>query len=466
MTDKLPVQDVLARLDADQDGALARLFALLRMPSISANPAHRADCRATAECLKADLESLGFTAALHDTPGQPVLLASHPGPALRADAPHVLFYGHYDVQPADPLELWESPPFEPVLRDGPHGPRISARGAVDDKGQLSMWLEAFRAWHAVTGTLPLRVTVLIEGEEEIGSPNLEAFLAAHRATLAADLAVVSDTNMWTIDAPAITTRLRGMVYAQIDLTCPSRDLHSGLYGGSALNPINVLTHILGGLHDAQGRVTLPGFYDGVRAVEAAQRAEWAGLGFNEAEFLGAIGLTQPAGEQGISALERLWARPTADINGIWGGYTGPGSKTVIASHAHAKVSFRLVPDQDPLAVAAALRCHVAASLPPGAHAEVQVFSTSPGIEVPADRPFIAAARAALAAEYGRPAVLIGSGGSIPVVESLRRLLGVDTLLMGFGLDDDQVHSPNEKFELRCFRQGARAHARLLAELAR
>jgi acetylornithine deacetylase/succinyl-diaminopimelate desuccinylase-like protein len=270
--------------------------------------------------------------------------------------------------------------------------------------------------------------------------------------------------MWDIDTPAITTRLRGLVYTQITLKGASRDLHSGLFGGSALNPINALTRILGDLHDEAGRVRIPGFYDGVKEVSPAQAAQWAALGFDEGAFLGGIGLTAPAGERGRPALERLWARPTADINGIWGGYTGPGSKTVIAAEDSAKLSFRLVPDQDPARVMKGLREFLDARTPPGARIEL-TGGGSPAIEIATDSPWVAAAEQALADEFGRQPVLIGSGGSIPVVQSLRRVLGIDSLLMGFGLDDDQVHSPNEKFELRCFHHGIRSHARLLGRFA-
>ncbi|MDB5317081.1 MAG: putative Peptidase, family [Rhodospirillales bacterium] len=454
---------VLARLDADLDASRERLFALLRIPSISAQPAHAGDCRAAAEWLRAEFAGMGFTAAVHETGGHPTLVAHHPGPG--GGVLHVLFYGHYDVQPADPLELWTSAPFEPVLVDGPHGPRIRARGAVDDKGQVMMWVEALRAWHAVAGGPPVAVTVLIEGEEEVGSDNLDAFVAANRELLRADVAVISDTGMWDIDTPAITTRLRGLVYAQIDVKAAARDLHSGLFGGSALNPINLLTSILGALRTADGQVTMPGFYDGVAEVPAALAAQWQGLGFSEADFLGVVGLSVPAGEPGRAPLERLWARPTCDINGIWGGYMGAGSKTVIPSEAHAKLSFHLVPGQDPARIAGLLRDFVTARLPADAQAVVTILGEAPGMEVALNNPIIAAATAILAEEFGRPAVLSGSGGSIPVVESLRRLLGIDTLLMGFGLDDDQVHSPDEKFELRCFHRGMRSHARLLERLA-
>jgi acetylornithine deacetylase/succinyl-diaminopimelate desuccinylase-like protein len=458
------VETVLNHIDAGLDASRARLFDLLRIPSISAQPAHAADCQRAAEWVRAQLAGLGFTAAVRPTPGHPVVVAQHPGPAGYS-GPHVLFYGHYDVQPVDPLVLWHTPPFEPQLVDGPHGPRFVARGAVDDKGQSTMFVEALRAWHDAGGGIPARLTLVIEGEEETGSVNLEPFLLANKAALKSDIAVISDTNMWDIDTPAVTTRLRGMAYFEVTLKAANRDLHSGLFGGSALNPINALTRILGELADADGRIQLPGFYDRVKPISNAQRAQWDALHFDEAAFLGGIGLTKPVGERGYSALERLWARPTADINGIWGGYTGPGSKTVIASEASAKVSFRLVADQDPDEVFAQFQRFVTDRLPEGATVTFQVHSSSRGIEVNTDQPWVRAALDVLGAEYGRPAVLMGCGGSVPVVNSLHRVLGIDTLLLGFGLDDDQVHSPNEKFEQRCFHKGMRSHARLLAKFA-
>ena len=458
----MTTEHVLARIEAGFAAHQARWLDWLRIPSISAQPAHAADCRSAAEFARRELESIGFTASLRETAGHPVVLAHHPGPG--GNAPHLLFYGHYDVQPADPLDLWTSPPFEPALVDGPYGKRVVARGAVDDKGQVAMWLGALRAWVEETGSLPVRATVLIEGEEEVGGINLEPFLAAHRDELRADVAVISDTAMWDIDTPALTTALRGLIYMQVELKAASRDLHSGMYGGSALNPVNALTTALAALRDASGRVTIPGFYDGVAEVPAEQAAQWAALGFDEQKFLGDIGLAVPAGEAGRGALERLWARPTCDINGIWGGYQGPGTKTVIASEAGAKVSFRLVPGQDPEAIVASFKRFMQAQVPADAKLTI-TGGGSPGIEVAADSPFVRAARAALAEEYGKPAVLIGCGGSIPVVGSFHKLLGIDSLLMGFGLDGDQVHSPNEQFEVRCFRHGMRSHARLLGHLA-
>jgi acetylornithine deacetylase/succinyl-diaminopimelate desuccinylase-like protein len=455
---------VLHHADAALDASQGRLFELLRIPSISAQPDHRRDCERAAEWVRDQLIGLGFRADVRPTAGHPVVVGHHAAPA-GYQGPHILFYGHYDVQPVDPLELWHSPPFEPQLVDGPHGKRFVARGAVDDKGQTMMFIEAMRAWKEAAGGIPAHITAIIEGEEEVGSPSLEPFLIANKQELAADLALISDTGMWDIDTPAVSTMLRGMTYVQVTLEAANRDLHSGLYGGSALNPINALTRILGDLQDANGRIQLPGFYDKVKPVSNAQRAQWDALGFDERAFLGKIGLSEPAGERGYSPLERLWARPTADINGIWGGYTGAGSKTVIASEASAKVSFRLVPNQDPDAVFEQFKRFVTDRLPPGAKVEFEGNTRSPGIEVNIESPWVRAAQAVLADEYGKPAVLAGCGGSIPVVTSLRTVLGLDTLLMGFGLDDDQVHSPNEKFEQRCFHHGIRSHIRLLAKFA-
>ncbi|MBV9655175.1 MAG: M20/M25/M40 family metallo-hydrolase [Acetobacteraceae bacterium] len=455
---------VLRAIDDNLPQAQARLFDVLRIPSVSAQPAHAGDCLRAAAWFRDQLAGLGFAAEIVPTKGQPLVLARHPGPDGYA-GPHVLFYGHYDVQPAEPLDLWTSPPFEPALAGGPRGERVVARGAVDDKGQVMMFVEALRAWHETGGGIPARVTVLMEGEEEVGSVNFEPWLAEAGGALNADVALVSDTGMWDIDTPAITTGLRGMIYVQMTVRGPARDLHSGIYGGAALNPINALTRALGDLHDETGRIRIPGFYDDVCELSADQAADWDRLSFDEGAFLGAVGLSSPAGERERPALQRLWSRPTADINGIWGGYTEAGAKTVIPSEASAKLSLRLVPDQNPDRIAAAARRFVEARLPPDARLSWEVFSATPAIAVRADSPYVAAARTALAEEYGRPALLMGSGGSIPVVSSFRRILDVDTVLMGFGLADDQMHGPNEKFELTCFRRGARSHARLLAKFA-
>ncbi len=453
----------LAQADAGHDQAVARWLDWLRIPSVSAQPKHAPDCHAAAEFARAELAAMGFDASIRETEGQPVVIAHHPGPG--EDAPHLLYYGHYDVQPPEPLNLWTHPPFEPTIVEGPNGPRVVARGATDDKGQVAMWLGAFRAWFDATGTMPVRLTVLIEGEEEIGSPSLEPFVAANAAELKADIAVISDTGMWDVNTPALTTSLRGLVYMQIDLRGPSRDLHSGMFGGSALNPINALTHALGGLHDAQGRIQIPGFYDGIADIAPELSQQWQGLGFDEGASLREIGLANPVGETDRTALERLWARPTADINGIWGGYQGAGSKTVIAAEAGAKVSFRLVPGQDPQAIAANFESYIRARLPADAEARFTLLGQAPGMTVATDSIFVAAAQQAMSEQYGRAAVMIGCGGSIPIVESFRRLLGIDSLLMGFALADCQAHSPDENFDMVCFCGGLRSHVRLLGELA-
>lgn len=454
-----PLDTLLASADAAFPATVQRLCDWLRIPSVGAQPKHAPDCRRAAEWLADRLRAAGFTAEVRPSRGQPCVVAHHPGTG--GAGPRLLYYGHYDVQPAEPFDLWHSPPFEPTV----DARQITARGAVDDKGQVMTWLEAFRLWHETAGGPPVPVTVLVEGEEEVGSPSLDAFLEANRGDLSADLVVISDTNAWDRDTPAIRTRLRGLLYTEIALKAANRDLHSGLFGGSALNPINLLTRILGALHDERGRVQIPGFYDGLVMPSDAVRAQWATLGFDEAAYLGDIGLSVPSGERDHPALERLWARPTADVNGIWGGYTGAGAKTVIAAEAFAKLSFRLVPGQDSDRIIAGLRRFVAERCPADAQAEVTVLSAAPAAVMDEGGAVFAAARTALAAEYGRPAVVGGEAGSIPVVASFRRILGLDSLLMGFGLPDDRIHSPNEKFELACLRHGIRSHLRLLHALA-
>ncbi len=456
--------EVLARLDAGLDASLERLFELLRIPSISTDPAYRADCRSAAEWLVADLRTIGFDAGLRETPGHPMVVA-HWRRAPEG-APHVLFYGHYDVQPVDPLALWTRPPFEPAIETRPDGGRqITGRGAADDKGQLMTFVEAARAYVAETGGLPVNVTILFEGEEESGSPSLVPFLEANRTELSHDVALVCDTGMWDAATPAITTSLRGLVGEEVVISCADRDLHSGLYGGPSLNPIRVLTAILGDLHDADGRVVLPGFYDGIPETPDEIKAMWRGLGFEESVFLGGVGLSEPAGERGRSVLEQLWARPTAEINGITGGYAGEGFKTVLPASASAKVSFRLVGGQDPDRVRAAFRAFVEERLPKDARASFHPHGGSPGLTLSRDNQALAKALGALTDEWGRPAAMIGGGGSIPVVGHFKDILGMDSLMIGFGLDDDRIHSPNEKYELSSFAGGQRSWARILAALA-
>lgn len=456
MTDSASALEAVER---NLDQSLDRLFALMRVPSISTDPAYAEQCRHAAQLLADELHELGFTARVAPTPGHPMVVAHHDG-----EGPHVLFYGHYDVQPVDPLSLWRRDPFDPVLETRGDGSKaIVGRGASDDKGQLRTFIEACRAWKQSEGRLPCRVTILFEGEEESGSESLEPFLHANAEELKADFALICDTSMWDTETPGITIGLRGMAGGQVTVHGPSRDLHSGLYGGPARNPIQVLADILSDLKDADGHVTLPGFYDGVRPLSAEVQQSWDALGFDGAAFLADVGLSVPAGETGVGVLEQSWARPTAEINGIWGGYTGEGFKTVIPAEAHAKVSFRLVGDQDPDQVWAAFEAHVRERLPADCTAEFKVRGGSRAISLASDSPPLAATRAALDAEWGKSA-LLASGGSIPVVNSIRTILGMDSVMVGFALNDDNIHSPNEKYDLKSFHKGIRSWVRILGRL--
>jgi len=456
------IDDVLSAIDADQGPALERLFQLLAIPSISAVSAHHADCERAAGWLTAQLTELGFEAEKHATDGRPIVVGR--AKASRREGPHVLFYGHYDVQPVDPLQLWRNPPFEPKLESGPDGERIVARGASDDKGQLMTFLEACRAFKAFGGP-PCAVTVLLEGEEETGSPSLEPFLAKNAALLKADIALVCDTGMWGRDTPAITTALRGLVGEEVILRGANRDLHSGIYGGAAVNPIHVLSRILGALHDENGAIALPGFYEGVDELPEEIAEQWRALGFDAAAFLRAVGLTTPVGERDRTPLEQLWSRPTCDVNGVSGGYSGEGFKTVLPAEARAKVSFRLVGEQSPERVAQAFRAFVTSRLPPDVKAEFIGHGGSGAISLPVKNEALRIARQALEAEWGKPAALVACGASIPIVGSFKRELNMDSLLIGFAYEDDQIHSPNEKYERVSFHKGARSWARILAALA-
>tara|TARA_R110000868_G_scaffold283593_1_gene544025 strand:+ start:249 stop:1646 length:1398 start_codon:yes stop_codon:yes gene_type:complete len=453
---------VLARIDAGLDQSVERLVDVLRIPSISTDPKYTPDVRRAAEWMAAQLSEIGFDAAVRDAKKHPMVVGHFKGPE---GAPHLLYYGHYDVQPADPYELWDSDPFEPQIVEAERGKRIVARGAVDDKGQVMTFIEAFRAWIAVHGALPIGVTVLLEGEEESGSESLEPFLNAHKDELKADACMVCDTGMWSVDQPAISYMLRGIVSTEIKITGPSRDLHSGMYGGGVINPINLLAKILGDFHDETGRIRIERFYDDVLPVGENELKQWEGLGFDEEAFLKEVGLEVAGGEEGYSALERLWARPTLDVNGITGGYQDPGGKTVIAAEASAKITCRLVPDQDPEKIIEGLKAFVTERLPKGYSLEIVYSEGFPALRVPTDSDYLRAAQAGLRDEYDRDALLIGMGGSIPAAGSIRNILGLDSLLVGFGLEDDRVHSPNEKFEMVCFHRGIRSNAAIMARLA-
>ena len=452
------LSDVLTQAAQNNDAALERLFELLKIPSISTDPAYRTQCQQAADWLVSDLQSFGIDASRRDTPGHPMVVGHSPAVAGK---PRLLFYGHYDVQPVDPLDLWHSDPFSPALEQEGSNSVIRARGAADDKGQLMTFVEACRAWHSVHGELPCEICFLFEGEEESGSPSLIPFLTENAKELKSDLALVCDTGMWDQNTPAICTMLRGMAGEEVTIIGPDKDLHSGMYGGPAQNPIRVLTNILAGLHDDQGRVTLEGFYDDVPPLPESIAAQWQKLGFDEKAFLGAVGLSEPAGETQYSALEQVWSRPTCEFCGITGGYTGEGFKTVLPSRASCKISFRLVGNQNPEKILASLRKYIEANLPSDCSVEFKNHGASPATVMSIDNPAFGKAFQALSEEWQSDAVYAGCGGSIPVVGDFHEYLGMDSLLIGFGLDDDQIHSPNEKYDLRSFQKGVNSWIRVL-----
>ncbi len=448
-----------AYLDTNADRRLASYSELLRIPSISALPEHAADCRRAAEWIAAQLESMGVEhVEVAETGGHPVVY----GDWLHAEgAPTVIVYCHYDVQPVDPLDLWEKPPFEPQVRDG----RMYARGAADDKGQLHMHLRAAEALLAVRGGLPVNLRFVFEGEEESSSVHLDAWLEANRERLSADLVVISDTGFFEGNLPAITLGLRGLMYCQIDVTGAPVDLHSGAYGGAVENPANALATIIARLKDDAGRVTVPGFYDDVVPLTEADRAAFAALPFDEEAYRDGLGLPALVGEVGYTTLERRGARPTLDVNGIWGGFQGAGSKTIIPAHAHAKVSCRLVVDQDPERIFALVRDHVLAIAPPGVRVSVTYLGGGDPSLTPMDHPATQAAARALEATFGRAPLYIREGGSIPVCASFARILGLPVVLLGFTNPDDNAHAPNESMVLANHETGIRTIVRMWEELA-
>jgi acetylornithine deacetylase/succinyl-diaminopimelate desuccinylase-like protein len=449
----------LARYLHDNDRRFhEELFDFLRIPSVSARTEHKPDMQRAASWLAANLRAAGVDTEILPTPGHPVVLGEWR--KAPSGAPTVLVYGHYDVQPAEPLELWSSPPFEPTVRDG----RIYARGAVDDKGQLFAHVKAIEAHLAARGTLPVNIIVLAEGEEEVGSDHLEAFVVEHAERLACDAVVISDSSMFAPGLPSILSSLRGLAYFEINVQGPASDLHSGSYGGAVVNPAMALARILSTFFDANGRIAIPGFYDHVREWEAKSRAALTALPFDDAHFLKEVGASALGGEAGYSTLERLWARPTCEVNGLLSGYTGEGAKTVLPAHAMAKVSCRLVADQSPAEIEALMRAHVTRVAPAGVSVTVTPLHGGKPWRAALEGPLYEAAIRALRAAFGRDPVIVGEGGSIPVVGDFERVLGAPVLLVGFGLPGENAHAPDEWFSDENFTLAMRALAALWDEV--
>ncbi len=451
--------DVDKYLQQHADRFVDELCSLLRIPTISADPASKPQMLRGAEWVHAQFRDLGLRAEIVPTAGHPIVYADW----LQAPgAPTVLVYGHYDVQPPDPLDLWTTPPFEPTVRDG----QLFARGATDDKGQFFTHVKSTEAWLRTVGKLPVNLKFVIEGEEEVGSKNLDDFLSSRRDELKCDVAVISDSSQYTADIPAITVGLRGIIACEVTVTGPKKDLHSGVFGGSVANPANGLAKMIAALHDDQGRVQIPGFYDDVLPLSAGERAEFAALPFNETEYRTELGVPAVWGEAGFTTLERRWARPTCDVNGLTSGYQGAGPKTIVPSKASVKITCRLVPNQNPEKLLKNLEAFLKSKLPTGLTLQFESFHGAPGFLMDRKSPYLTAAAQAVEAGFGKKPVSIREGGTIPVVTTFREILGVDTLLLGWGLNSDNLHSPNEHFSLANFQRGIRASAALWECLAK
>ncbi|WP_077106957.1 M20/M25/M40 family metallo-hydrolase [Agrobacterium sp. DSM 25558] len=456
------LEKVLSYADANTSGSLDRLFQLLRIPSVSCDPLYAGKCQEAARWLSRELESIGFASSVRETIGHPVVVAHH----KNSGGPHVLFYGHYDVQPIDPLDEWEADPFDPQLRVQSSGEtHIVARGASDDKGQLLTFIEACRAWKAVTGSLPISVSMFFEGEEESGSPSMDAFLDQAGDELSADIMLLCDTYLWNDAVPAVTVMFRGLLEEEIEITCANRDLHSGAYGNAARNPIQVMAEVIASLRGAKGEVAIAGFYEDVKEPSRELKAEFDKLHFDTDTFLKNVGLSQSAGDQTYSVLEQVWTRPSCEINGMAGGYYGDGLKTIIPSKATAKISFRLVDGQDPNPIRAKFHEHIRSRIPADCAVRFTELGASEASVIPCDSKYLRRARAALKDEWGCDSVLIGSGGSIPIVSVMQSKLSINSLPIGFARSDNRHHSPNEKYDLSSFQKGIRSWIRILAELS-
>jgi acetylornithine deacetylase/succinyl-diaminopimelate desuccinylase-like protein len=440
------MEEIKSYVENNRERFLDELFELIRIPSISAHKDRKEDMNHTAESVKDALLNAGADRAeVMNTAGWPVVF----GQKMVDDSlPTVLVYGHYDVQPVEPLELWDSPPFEPEIRDG----KIYARGADDDKGQLFMHVKAFELM-VRTGTLPCNVKFMVEGEEEIGSPSLKLFCKENKELLRADIILISDTTMIAQDIPSITVGLRGLSYLEVELTGPNRDLHSGLFGGAVANPANQLAKMIASLTDENNHITIPGFYDDVLEVSQAERDEMAKAPFDLEAYKEALGIDDVAGESGFSTSERTGIRPSLDVNGIWSGHTGEGAKTVLPSKAHAKISMRLVPDQDSQKIDQLFINHMKKIAPKGTQVEVKSLHGGQGYVTPIEFPAYRAASKAIEDSFGKKPIPVRSGGSIPIVSDFEEVLGIKSILMGFGLDSDAIHSPNENYPLFNFYKG-------------
>ena len=456
----MSISKVLTQIDEDFSQSTDRLFELLRIESISTDSNYDAECEKAADWLVSELSDIGFEASKRATLGHPMVIAHSDGPGSK-----IMFYGHYDVQPVDPLDLWDNPPFEPAIEETNKGKVIRARGAADDKGQLMTFVEACRAWIKVNGKLPVKTSIFFEGEEESGSPSLVPFMEANTEELKSDIALICDTGLFGEETPGIVTMLRGLVKIEVEITGPSRDLHSGMYGGISINPIRVLTKILAGLHDEDGKITLSGFYDGVPELPQNISEQWDNLSFDHLNFLNEVDLTKPAGEVNRTPLEMIWSRPTCDVNGIYGGYQGEGFKTVLPSKAAAKISFRLVGDQDPKQILKSLKQYIASCLPPDCSVKYTEETPSKATQMSTSNEAFEKARQALSDEWPKEATFVGCGGSIPIAGHFKDILNTDSMLIGFGKDDDKIHSPNEKYDLSSFHKGIRSWARILDKLS-
>ena len=447
----------LSRIDSEMEQNLNRLFDFLKIKSISTDPEFKKDCVDAANWLVEDLKSFGAKVEKYETGGHPIVLGH-----LGSDTGlHILFYGHYDVQPVDPLELWDRDPFDPVIEKLPSGHVIRARGASDDKGQLMTFVEACRAWISQNGTLPFKVTFFFEGEEESGSPNLVPFMKKYKKEISSDIVLICDTWLFESRVPSIVTMLRGILKEEIIITGPDKDLHSGMYGGISTNPARLLTNVLSALHDKDGTVTIPGFYDGVSELSQDIKDQWESLNFKHDQFLSDVGLSIPAGEKGRSPLEMIWSRPTCEINGIKSGYINEGFKTVLPSQASAKISFRLVGNQDPFKIRKSFRKMIQNLVPIDCTVTFLEHEASKASQMDTSSPEFEKAREAISEEWGIEAAFVGCGGSIPIAGHFQQITGVDPILIGFAKDDDQIHSPNEKYDLESFRKGIRSWVRVI-----